>query len=64
MRDPARINRILNQLKVLWMSYPDLRLGQLIDSIRFRSPDTSPDMFMLEDEEWEKLIQESIKKGF
>lgn len=30
MRDPARIDRVLAQIAVLWHRYPDLRLGQLL----------------------------------
>jgi hypothetical protein len=30
MRNPDRIEPILNELKTLWLKYPDLRLGQLI----------------------------------
>jgi len=30
MRNPDRIDDILNRIKVIWKEYPDLRLGQLI----------------------------------
>ena len=30
MRDPNRIDEVLQQLAVLWKETPDLRLGQLI----------------------------------
>lgn len=30
MRDPKRIDKIINKLRDLWKTYPDLRLGQLI----------------------------------
>ena len=30
MRDPKRIPKILNELKEIWSSFPDLRLGQLL----------------------------------
>lgn len=30
MRDPARIDYILKQIKKIWTEYPDLRLGQLL----------------------------------
>lgn len=30
MRDPARIDPILRQLRDFWIDHPDLRLGQLI----------------------------------
>lgn len=30
MRDPKRIPEILNELKGIWSTFPDLRLGQLL----------------------------------
>ena len=30
MRDPKRIDEIINKIKDIWNKYPDLRLGQLI----------------------------------
>ena len=30
MRDPARIDRILRKLRVIWKASPDIRLGQLL----------------------------------
>ncbi len=30
MRNPDRIEPILNELQTLWLKYPDLRLGQLV----------------------------------
>jgi uncharacterized protein YihD (DUF1040 family) len=30
MRDPQRIDRILNLIAVIWRRNPDLRLGQLL----------------------------------
>jgi len=32
MRDPKRIPEVLNELKTIWGSFPDLRLGQLIEN--------------------------------
>jgi hypothetical protein len=32
MRDPNRIPEILNELKSIWSTFPDLRLGQLIQN--------------------------------
>ena len=33
MRDPKRIPKILERLRILWEKYPDLRLGQLIGNM-------------------------------
>ena len=30
MRDPARIDKILAQIKRIWVAHPDMRLGQLL----------------------------------
>ena len=62
MRDPARIDRILNMLKAHWMSYPDQRLGQLLDNAiydRRMNMGVSPDfdLFNLEDDEVENALK-------
>ena len=33
MRDPNRISVVLNELKTLWETHPDWRLGQLIANL-------------------------------
>jgi uncharacterized protein YihD (DUF1040 family) len=55
MRDPKRIPEVLNQLKALWSSYPDLRLGQLILNIV-----RDPLLYYIEDDE---LIK-TLRKGY
>ena len=55
MRDPKRIPEMLQALGEVWMKYPDLRLGQLVDNARFFNEDgTTQDsripMFMVEDD--------------
>jgi hypothetical protein len=48
MRDPARIDQILELLRQVWIHSPDLRLGQLIvNAVRPREP--SPEVFSIED---------------
>lgn len=37
MRDPARINRIIEKLRAYWHAHPDQRLGQLIVNLATRS---------------------------
>jgi hypothetical protein len=59
VRDPKRINRIINQLKGLWMSHPDLRFFQLVEIMRQRMGDAIyletgkllEDLFYIEDED-------------
>jgi hypothetical protein len=48
VRDPARIDRILESVRQVWTKYPDLRLGQLIvNAIRPSRP--CPQVFYAED---------------
>ena len=66
MRDPARIDTILEQLREVWMLNPDLRLGQLIyNAARMRDPNLA-DVFNIEDgalskglRRYKELINES-----
>ena len=58
MRDPVRIQRILNKLAAAWQHSPDLRLGQLvrgitsISTLRWKAklPHTLNDLFNIEDD--------------
>ncbi len=53
MRDPKRIPEILNELKAIWGSFPDLRLGQLLlNAVR------DPVLYYLEDEEIIKILKD------
>jgi uncharacterized protein YihD (DUF1040 family) len=55
MRDPQRIDRILRLIRQLWMTYPDLRLGQLLFNF---AGFTNGDSFHIEDDLIEaKLMQ-------
>jgi hypothetical protein len=58
MRNPDRIDRILKALGELWKQLPDWRLGQLIDNMNHT---TGRDLFYIEDDEIEELI-ETYKK--
>jgi hypothetical protein len=46
VRDPKRIPEILNELKGIWGSVPDLRLGQLI-----LNEFTDAELYYVEDED-------------
>mgnify|MGYP000545151126 CR=1 FL=1 len=49
MRDPARIDEVLELLHEVWALEPDLRLGQLIyNAARIREPGLN-DVFSIED---------------
>jgi uncharacterized protein YihD (DUF1040 family) len=59
MRDPERIDRILNLIAVIWRRNPDLRLGQLLYSFA----GFEGDIFNCEDDKTEKLLEENLKEG-
>jgi len=59
MRDPNRINEIIEALRDCWKKYPDLRLGQLIYNL---NKSGNRDVFFPEDDKWLKWIKEAIGK--
>ena len=61
MRDPARIERILNKLDSLWLSqFPDWRLGQLVENLAaLMEPQRT--VFYAEDDAWEAIIDELLR---
>jgi uncharacterized protein YihD (DUF1040 family) len=62
MRDPQRIDRILNLIAVIWRREPDLRLGQLLVNIA----GFDKDPYYYEDditEEKLKTFLETIKRS-
>ena len=60
MRDIKRIDKILNQLRRLWMKFPDQRLGQLLDNYVFGYKLDSH-LFYIEDDIVEERLDEIIK---
>jgi hypothetical protein len=60
MRDPKRIDRILDKVKTLWKSYPDQRLLQLFDN--YLTSQFDGDLFFVEDEETEKIIDMKLQQ--
>ena len=59
MRDPNRIPVFLTRLQLCWEKVPDWRFGQLIENIKRFSGKS--DLFYLEDEDFEKLLEEYFK---
>lgn len=53
MRDPNRIPRILDELKGIWISHPDLRLGQLLLNVV-----KDPALYYIEDQEIIKRLRD------
>jgi hypothetical protein len=53
MRDPKRIPEMMNIVGMIWMKWPDMRLGQIIEcahSLALQNMAGSPDIFMIEDD--------------
>lgn len=60
MRDPERIDRIINKLRALWHSSPDLRLGQLVANL---APGNSGNV-QADDSEFEIEIDRVLAGGW
>jgi len=57
MRDPNRIDTFLNILSSVWKAYPDLRLGQLLETARLLYNEGclfGPDLFYFDDDKLQK----------
>lgn len=52
MRDPNRIDKVLDDIKALWKKYPDLRLGQLICNVL-----QDPALYYVEDNELVRYLK-------
>jgi len=59
MRNPNRIDEIIEALRDCWKQYPDLRLGQLIYNL---NKSGNRDVFFPEDDKWLQWIREEIGK--
>ena len=60
-RDPKRIERILEKIKVLWEESPDLRLGQFLQNI-FGSTIKDQPIYFKEDDEIERTLDYLLSK--
>lgn len=58
MRNPDRIDRIINKVRDFWKIYPDWRLGQLVSNI----VQNDMTIFHIEDEDFEKRLEEWIER--
>lgn len=56
MRDPARIDRMIELLRHVWAQVPDWRLTQLVINASDTHHDCGP-VFYLEDDEFERRLQ-------
>jgi len=59
MRDPNRIDEIIEASHDCWKQYPDLRLGQLIYNL---NKSGNSDVFFPEDDKWLEWIKKGIGK--
>lgn len=62
MRDPKRIDRIINKLFIVWQNQSDLRLNQLIESI-IKYNQYKGDIFYLEDDDFEIMLNNLLFKN-
>ena len=58
MRDAARIDKILADLKEIWKKLPDLRLGQLICNVV-----SDPALYYMEDAELIDCLKKYYSEG-
>lgn len=73
MRDPNRISRVMQKIQTVWLGAPDLRFWQLMGILKNRyAIDKFPerktfevktdDLFYLEDEDFEKVLDNLISE--
>lgn len=65
MRDPKRIDKMINLLRDVWHANPDMRLGQLMLNLTRNSQleDDINRIWHAEDEEWVDLMQRYLTTG-
>ena len=57
MRDPKRIPKILKEIEKIWVTQPDLRLGQLLGNCFGET-----ELYYVEDGELPKILKEAYGK--
>jgi len=60
MRNINRIDPMLEDLKILWLKNPDLRLGQLLHMAAVTGGWHDNDLFYLEDDKMASYIKKAI----
>lgn len=58
-----QITRVTRALAHAWMKYPDLRLGQLVETIQSIAGPNYRDIFFMTDNEWEAAFNNVMKSG-
>lgn len=59
MRDPDRIDRIVEKLRLHWHQVPDQRLGQMVSNLLGTGPQ---DLFYPEDDAWEATLDARVEE--
>lgn len=63
MRNPDRIDPMIEQLRSIWKAHPDWRLGQLIaNGVRAETGQMNCDPFYIEDEDLLKGLKKGLKQ--
>lgn len=62
MRDPARIDRIIELLRQAWHVAPDQRLGQLMENV-LQTVDRPQSLWAVEDDRTERKLQAFLAHG-
>ena len=60
MRDPNRIDIVLEAVRIVWKKAPDLRLGQMISNISYEAGYSDP--FFLEDDRLLQVLTEKKER--
>ncbi len=60
MRDPARIERMVELLRQYWAANPDLRLAQIVVNL-VRSGEPAPHIFYAEDDRLEAALRSELE---
>lgn len=60
MRDPNRIPGVIHEIEDIWKEFPDLRLGQILMSAFF----STPELYFVEDEELVGVLREKLTPEF
>lgn len=62
MRDPERIQRIINLIKEIWLEIPDWRFAQLVSNFHIIGDKDDTIDFYREDNEVEKQLNNILRR--
>jgi hypothetical protein len=63
-RDPARIGRMVEKLRALWLSNPDMRLGQLAENLGVSYKLNAASLYHIEDDDMERRLDAVNQLGW